>query len=78
MYFVYILQCCDNSLYTGITNDIEKRMHMHESKKGSKYVRAHLPFKLIYSEIQDTKQSALKREREIKKLSHEEKLELIK
>lgn len=77
MYFLYILQCCDNSLYTGITNDLEARMEMHRSGKGSKYVRAHLPFELVYSEEFETKSLALKREIEVKKLTKRQKNLLI-
>lgn len=78
MFILYILQCCDESLYTGITNDLEHRMETHRSGKGSKYVRAHLPFELIYTEEFPDKSSALKREIEIKKLNKAQKLELIK
>lgn len=77
MYYVYILKCFDNSLYTGITNNLNKRMEVHKSGKGSKYVRAHLPFELIYSEKFLTKSEALRQEFNIKSLSRKEKLELI-
>jgi putative endonuclease len=76
MYTLYILKCNDNSLYTGITNNLEKRLKTHQSKKGSKYVRAHLPFKIVYQEQLETKSQALKREIQIKKMSREEKLKL--
>ncbi len=77
MYFVYILSCNDGSLYTGTTNDIEKRMKVHESGKGSKYVRARSPFKLVYSEEVENKSVALKREFEIKKMKREDKIQMI-
>ena len=77
MYFVYILKCSDNSLYTGITNNLENRMEVHRSGKGSKYVRAHLPFELIYTEEFETKSEALKREIKIKSLTKIEKLALV-
>ena len=77
-YVVYILQCKDGSLYTGITNDLEKRLLTHSLGKGSKYVRARLPFKLVFQEAQLTKSLAMKRELEIKKLNRGEKIELIK
>lgn len=77
MYFVYILSCNDGSLYTGITNDIENRMKVHESGKGSKYVRARSPFRLVYSEEVENKSVALKREFEIKKMRREDKLQMI-
>lgn len=76
-YFVYILLCADDSLYTGITNNIEARLKTHESGKGSKYIRAHLPVKLVYTEKLKTKSLALKREAEIKKLDRQQKLSLI-
>lgn len=76
-YYVYILKCSDSSLYTGITNDLDHRLAMHKSGKGSKYVRAHLPFELVYKEEFKTKSEALKREIEIKKMSKLQKLEII-
>jgi len=76
-YYLYILKCVDSSLYTGITNDLEHRMLMHVNGKGSKYVRAHLPFKLIYTEKFSTKSAALKREIIVKNLSRNKKLDLI-
>ena len=76
-YFVYILRCSDNTLYTGISNDLKKRMATHKLGKGSKYVRARLPFKLIYFKQKDNKSSALKEELFIKKLSKLEKEDLI-
>lgn len=74
MYFLYILKCSNSSLYTGITNDLEKRMVAHTLGKGSKYVRAHLPFKLIYTESFATKSEAMKREIEVKSWSREMKI----
>jgi putative endonuclease len=62
MYYVYILKCVDGSLYTGVTNDVEKRMQVHRSGKGSKYVRSRMPFQLIHQEVHTDKSSALKRE----------------
>lgn len=76
-YFVYILKCSDGSLYTGITNDLDHRLAMHKSGKGSKYVRAHLPIELVYREEFKTKSEALKREIEIKKMSRTQKLYMI-
>lgn len=78
MYFLYILQCCDDTLYTGITNDLDNRMEMHRSGKGSKYVRSRLPFEIVHTEEFADKSSALKREIEIKKLSKQQKLLLIR
>jgi len=77
MWFVYILRLSNNALYTGITNSIEKRMKSHANKKGSKYVRAHLPFQLVYVEQAETKSAALKREYKIKQMSHDEKLKIV-
>ena len=78
MYYLYILLCSDNSLYTGITNDLVARMKTHSAGKGSKYVRAHSPFKLIYKEKFKTKSEALKREAEIKTWSRTEKIKSLK
>lgn len=77
MYTLYILKCNDNSLYTGITNDIKKRMLKHSKGLGSKYVRSRLPFKIVYTKEFDTKSDALKKEFEIKTLSKVDKLNLI-
>ena len=73
-YFLYILRCVDDSLYTGITNDINNRLATHRAGKGSKYVRSRLPVKLIYTEEFPDKSSAAKREAEVKSWSREEKL----
>lgn len=77
MYYVYILLCSDNSLYTGITTDIKKRIVEHNNGKGSKYVRSRLPAKVVYSEKLADKSVALKREIEIKKMSRGEKIQVI-
>jgi len=50
MYYVYILKCSDDSLYTGITNNLDKRMQVHIAGQGSRYVRARLPFEIVYTE----------------------------
>ena len=76
-YYVYILKCSDNTLYTGITNDLEHRISMHNSGKGAKYTKARRPVVLQFSEIVEDKSMALKREIEIKKLSRKEKQNLI-
>lgn len=75
-YLVYVLCCSDGSLYTGITNNIEKRLQEHVKKK-VKYTRSRLPVSLRYVEAYNTKSEALKRELGIKKMSHKEKEELI-
>ena len=76
-WFVYIVQCRDNSLYTGITNNLEKRIKAHNNKKGAKSLKGKLPVKLVYQEQYNKKQPALSRESEIKSLKREEKLDLI-
>ncbi len=76
-WFVYIVECCDKSLYTGITNNLEKRLNKHNSGKGAKYTRARKPVTLKYYEEVDTKSIALKREIAIKKLSKNQKIRLI-
>ncbi len=79
MYYVYILKCSDGTLYTGFTNDLEKRVLAHNtSKTAAKYTRARRPVKLMYSEKFKSKGKALKREWEIKKIGREGKMELIK
>lgn len=78
MWFVYIIQCRDDSLYTGITNDLEKRLRAHNNKRGAKSVKGKLPVKLVYQEEYDKKEKALSRESEIKSLKREKKLSLIK
>ena len=77
-YCVYIMECSDGSLYTGITNDIKKRLAVHNSGKGAKYTRGRLPVKVVYEESIVGKGAALSRERAIKKLNRNEKLELLK
>lgn len=78
MNYVYILSCIDNTLYTGWTNDLERRINVHSSGKGAKYTRGRLPVKLVYFEKFNDKKLAMKREYAIKRLSREEKLKLIK
>ena len=78
MFFVYILKCKDGSFYTGITNNLKKRLVNHKNGTGSKYVRSRLPFELVYSEEIESKSEALKRELKIKSLSRKEKMRLMK
>jgi putative endonuclease len=76
--YVYILECSDKSLYTGTTNNLEKRIKEHNNTtSGAKYTRGRRPVKLVYAETCSTLSIALKREAEIKKLSRSEKLHLI-
>lgn len=74
---LYILRCADDTLYTGITNDLEKRLAQHQSGKGAKYVRGRTPVRLAYQEQHLTKSAALKKELYIKSLSREAKLRLL-
>jgi putative endonuclease len=76
-FYVYILQCCDGSYYTGYTKDIERRMQQHQNGKGARYTKAHRPQSVAYREQFNTRSAAMKRERKIKKLSHQQKLTLI-
>lgn len=74
---VYILECCDGTLYTGWTNNIDKRFEVHQSGKGAKYTKIRRPVRLVYVEMCDDKSAAMKREHEIKKMKREEKLRLV-
>ena len=74
---VYMLRCADGSLYTGWTNDLEKRLKSHNAGKGGKYTRARLPVALAYTESCETEKEARSREWHIKRLSRAEKLRLI-
>jgi len=77
-WFVYILECCDLTFYTGITTDVKRRLTEHnEGKLGARYTRARLPVKLVYSEKSENRSAASKRECEIKKLNRKQKKELI-
>ena len=77
-YNVYIVQCSDTTLYTGIAVDVEKRVHEHNySLKGAKYTKARRPVKLLYTQEYKDRSSASKREYEIKKMSRDQKLKLI-
>lgn len=78
MNYTYMLRCRDGSLYTGWTNDLEKRVDEHNKGKGAKYTRTRRPVELVYYEEFATKQEAMKREYAIKQLKREEKLKLIK
>lgn len=73
----YILECRDKTLYTGWTNNIEKRLEAHNSGQGAKYTRGRTPVKLVYIEVHETKQEAMQREAFIKKLSRAQKKVLI-
>jgi putative endonuclease len=78
MCFVYILKCADNSLYTGWTNNLEKRIDKHNSGNGAKYTRGRLPVELVYFESFETREEAMTREIRIKRMSRSQKIELTK
>lgn len=77
-HLVYILKCKDDSLYTGYTNNLKRRLKMHQEGKGAKYTRGRGPFQVVYTEKFATKQEALRREFQIKQLSRKEKLQLVR
>lgn len=77
MYYVYIIECKDNTLYTGITTDVKRRFKEHSMGRGGSYTKAKKVKKLLYSEESENRSSALKREGEIKSWKREKKLELI-
>lgn len=72
----YLLRCADDTLYCGITNDLEKRLLAHNAGEGAKYTRGRGPLVLLYSESCADKSAALKRELQIKRLARAEKLAL--
>ena len=76
-WLVYLLRCRDGSLYTGITNDLPKRLKAHAAGRASKYTRSRLPVTLAYTEPQPTKSRTLKREAAIKRLRRAEKDRLL-
>jgi predicted GIY-YIG superfamily endonuclease len=75
-WWVYLLQCGDNTLYCGIALDVEGRLKLHAEGKGAKYTRGRGPLALVYREACGTKAEALRRERSIKRLSRMAKLRL--
>ncbi len=78
-YFVYIVECADTTLYTGITTDLERRLTEHnQSEKWAKYTRVRRPVTLVYSEKHASRSEACQREYAIKQLSREEKLEMMR
>jgi len=77
LFYIYILKCSDNSLYTGYTDNLERRLKKHNQGKASKYTRSRLPVSIVYSEDHPDKSSAMKREIWIKSLSRENKIKLI-
>jgi putative endonuclease len=77
MFFLYVLRCRDGTLYTGYTNDLEKRLAVHNNGLGSKYVRSRLPAKLVLSKAFPTKSEAMKAEAYFKRLPRKEKLRAL-
>lgn len=77
MYYVYIVRCCDGTLYTGSTNDVSARLRKHNEGKGAKYTRGRTPVELVYTEEVDSKSDALKREHALKKYTRKQKEKLI-
>jgi putative endonuclease len=77
MWYVYILECSDNSFYTGHTDNLSERVERHNSGRGSSHTAARLPVKLVWHEVYEDKKTAIKRENQIKKWSRAKKLALI-
>lgn len=78
IWFVYMALCADESIYTGITTDVQRRLAEHKSGKGAKYTRAKHILKILYTEKKKSRSTALKREVEIKRWTRTQKLEYIK
>ena len=78
MNYIYIVKCKDKTLYTGWTNDLDKRIKAHNDGLGAKYTKSRRPVKLVYYEEYNTKQEAMSREYAIKQMTRQEKLKLIK
>jgi len=77
MYFVYLLECTDGSIYTGITTDIQRRLKEHKAGTASRYTRSRGASKMLYTEKKKSRSAALKREAEIKRWPRAKKRELI-
>lgn len=77
MFYTYILRCSDDTLYIGYAADVYKRLEVHNAGKASKYTRGRLPVELKYFETFQTKNEAMSRENQLKKLNRFEKLKLI-
>lgn len=77
MNYTYILRCGDGTLYTGWTNDLDRRIAAHNGGSGGKYTRSRLPVELVYHECHGTKEEAMRREWAIKQLTRRQKLALI-
>lgn len=77
VFWVYLLQCADKSLYCGCTNDLDARLKAHNAGRASRYTRARLPARLVYAEAMRSRGSALRREAEIKSFRREKKLLIV-
>ena len=77
MWFIYIVRCADNTLYTGITTDVKRRVDEHNGGTGAKYTQGRRPVILVYTESTDSRSHALKREAIVKRLSKKEKEHLL-
>ncbi|MBO5046250.1 MAG: GIY-YIG nuclease family protein [Clostridia bacterium] len=77
MYYTYIAECADGTLYTGFTNDLNKRLKAHNDGRGAKYTKSRLPVVFVYTECFETEHEARSREWHVKQLSRKEKLRLI-
>jgi putative endonuclease len=77
MWYLYIMRCSDDSLYTGVTTDVSRRVIAHNQKSGGNYTRVRTPVKLVYQESHPTQSTALKREAQIKRWTRNKKLALI-
>ncbi len=77
-YYVYVLSCKDDTFYTGYTRNVEARFRLHKKGKGARYLRIHPPEKIVHVEEYETCSEAMKRERQIKRLSHAGKQKLVK
>jgi putative endonuclease len=78
MYYVYLLKCADGTIYTGITTDVQRRFEEHKGGKGAHYTRVKKAVKILYTEEHADRSSASKREAEIKKLTRNQKLDLVR
>ena len=75
---MYVLRCSDGSLYTGITNDLPRRLSVHQAGKGGAYTRSRRPVRVVYTERRSTRGAALSREADLKRLPRSAKLSLIR
>jgi putative endonuclease len=79
LWHMYVVECSDKTLYTGVTNDVDRRIHEHnESKRGAKYTRSRRPVKLVYHQRYDNRSQAQAAEYKFKKLSRSKKISIIK